>query len=62
LRVVRSQVWQTHHKACEHPIPALLGVRRRLIQHLHQIHVNDPRGMLGSLKIAAHPVKTIGNA
>ena len=46
----------------QHPLPTTLRTRRALIQHQVQVHIQQPRRMLGALKIPAHPVQTIGNA
>jgi len=46
----------------DHPMPALLGVGTARIEHEAHGDIEQARGVLSPLEIAAHPVEAVGNA
>ena len=46
-------------EALQHAAPALFARDRRLVEHQIQVNIDEPRGVFGAFKIAAHPIKAV---
>ena len=49
-------------EALQHAHPVLAARLRRTLQVERQVDVDQPRGVLGALQVAAHPIEVIGDA
>ena len=51
-----------HPKAGQQPAPVPRRVDRRPVQRQVQVHVHEPRRVLGALEVPAHPVEAVGDS
>ena len=49
-------------EALQHAHPVLAARLRRTLQVERQVDVDQPRGVLGALQVAAHPIEVIGDS